>query len=226
MNSKKNNQKIDHFPAWKREEYIRHAEVLEAQVQYLNAQSLKMQVQLIIIRQRFLKNKEEYVRHISELKAQIQHLNQQRLNELQQQEKYTLSIELLKTQVQELNWQLEAANERTVSAQGLAMDCAVERQMKHEPSLQSSTYIVPNRNRSTWLDQFIAFVPFLTLMVSCIVGLTAAFILAVPYSLVMIPSLGGMVSFTFSLLVRVLFLMIVGSIIVSFVLEIFRNRTH
>jgi hypothetical protein len=141
---------------------------------------------------------------IDELKVQIHRANN--------------TIHHLNQKILSLSSQLDIANQQTVTAQKLAANFAHRPKPSHEPSRQPSTYIVPQRERSSRVDRLMATIPFSMLLLAFAVGLTAAFIIAMPALWV------GISPFV-STLIRGLFLVIAVATILSLALEICRYHT-
>jgi hypothetical protein len=124
-------------------------------------------------------------------------------------------LEALHGEMKYLVLQLDTSHKQRGIAQKPNGDFASRQQRIHEPSRQSTTYIVPQRVRSPRLDRLIAFIPFLMLMAAFAISLAAAVTLAMP-------SLWNSMSPFFAIFIRGFFLAIAVSIIVSLVLEVSR----
>jgi ABC-type multidrug transport system fused ATPase/permease subunit len=206
----KNRQKDNHLHALKIEEYIGHIQALEVQIQ-----SLDSQVQRLDTRRRFALKREKDSRQ--RIKA-LEHSERRLTIQL---EEYICHIKALEAhrqwQQEDANEQIKKANERTVEAQKIARDFSLGRSMEHEPTRQSSTYIVPKRPPSQ-LDRFFSFfIPRFIFMVNLAVALALAFVLA-------IPSLCSVVRSLLEILIRGGFLIIVVSTVVFFIIAIFGHR--
>jgi hypothetical protein len=208
----KNRQKDNHRHTLKIEEYVRHIEVLEVQVQNLKSQVLLMAITIRLM-----------AMTIRRFRKRIKALqnNEQRLT--LQLEEHICRIKALEArtlwQQEDANEQIKKANERTVTAQKLARDFALGRSMEHEPTRQSSTCVVPKRQPSQLGQVVNFFVPCFIFMVNLTVGLAAAFVLA-------IPSLWDIVSPFLDILIRGCFLTIAVITVVLLVLEIPRHHKH
>jgi hypothetical protein len=163
--------------------------------------------------------RDEDIQVIEALRSQVQYLNMQQGKKIRRIEDLNALVHCRTLQLEDSvqrnkaledeNQRIKKANERMVAAEKIA---TAGRQILHEPSLQSSTYI-PKRNYSTqsgWHNNFV--LPFIFIMLLSVV-LAAAFVLA-------IPSLGDIISPVFDILIRVLFLIVSVSTFVSFVLNI------
>jgi hypothetical protein len=141
-----------------------------------------------------------------------------------------LSKSQLRDRLERLQNRLQRAEEtihlmhdqlQTLSMRGQISDSREKQKRIPEPAKQSSTYIVPKRQRSQRFDRATRSVPFYLLMVFLGVGLATTIALTIPMT-------SAQIGFTPLLMVvlKGLFVVVAVSTVGSFALEVSRHHAH